>query len=197
MSTSISRKIVLGHCVALRRWFVPMLVCAACMLEGCDNRPAPSPTPNPHPQRTLRLKITVEKGSEVNRVEVKSLWVVTNLGCAPVSWPAGNERVKQVDASEKVEKTANDQYVATIVLDRFSPGECGWVNSGPDVKFFHNSYLLSTDALNSGVLHGQRPDAVTCLTRPFVEVGVCASGEERYYKHEDKHAFNAFVEMMK
>lgn len=89
--------------LSLRRyWLALLFVGAACALQGCNGPPAPSPTPNPHPQHTVKLKITVEKGSEVNRVEVASQWVVGDLSCAPVIWPAGNTRVKQVTVQEQV-----------------------------------------------------------------------------------------------
>lgn|SRR5690348_14341882 len=55
-------------------------------LQGCSSPPAPSPTPNPHPTHTQKLKISVEKGSAVNRVEVESIWGVGDLSCAPVRW---------------------------------------------------------------------------------------------------------------
>jgi len=176
---------------------MPLLVFAACALQGCDGPPAPSPTPNPHPQHTLKLKITVEKGAEVNRVEVQSNWVVGNIGCAPIIWPAGNSRVKQVDVPEQVEKL-DGSYVATIVLDRFLPDKCQWVNGGPDVRLFHDAYLLSSIGVNGEVLRGERTLKLTCLTRPFVDVGVCGlRDEESFYKSEDKNAFNATVELMK
>jgi hypothetical protein len=166
-------------------------------LLGCAGPPAPSPTPNPHPERTLKLKITVEKGSKVNRVEVQSLWVVGNIGCAPIIWPAGNSRVKQVNVPEQVKKV-DGSYVATIVLDRFLPDKCRWVNGGSGVRFFHDGYLLSVDGVNNDVLQGKSVGRVTCLTRPFVKVGTCGlRDEESFYKSEDKNAFNAMVELMK
>jgi hypothetical protein len=133
----------------------------------------------------------------VNRVEVLSNWVVGNIGCAPIIWPAGNSRVKQVDVPEQVEKVGNS-YVATIVLDRFLPDKCRWANGGPDVRFFHDGYLISVDGANDEVLQGKSVDRVTCLTRPFVNVGTCGlRDEESFYKSEDKNAFNATVELMK
>lgn len=188
---------VVSHRPTRCRWLLPLLIGATCALQGCDNRPAPSPTPNPHPQHTLKLKITVEQGSEVNRVEVKSLWVVTNLGCAPVIWPAGNRRVKQVDVPEEVKEIGNDEYVATIVLDRFQPDSCRWDGEAVSVDFYHNNYLVSGTAVGSDVLRGQKISQVTCLTSPPMTVGVCAPGEESYYKGEDKTAFNATMELMK
>ena len=133
----------------------------------------------------------------MNRVEVQSLWVVGNIGCAPIIWPAGNSRVKQVDVSEQVEKVG-DSYIATIVLDRFLPDKCRWLNGGSGVRFFHDDYLLSVDGVNDDVLQGKNVDKVTCLTRPFVNVGTCGlRDEESFYKSEDKNAFNATVELMK
>ncbi|NYE30614.1 hypothetical protein HDE78_003589 [Rhodanobacter sp. K2T2] len=167
------------------------------MLQGCTSPVAPSPTPNPHPQQTLKLKITVEKNSLVNRVEVLTSWVVTNLSCAPIGYPAGNRVIKQVDVPEQVEKVG-DYYVATIVKDRYLSDKCRWVGGGADVRFMHDDYLLSADGVNSDVMRGERDDVVTCLTRPFVNAGACGlRDEEKLYKSEDKHAFNATVELIK
>jgi hypothetical protein len=145
----------------------------------------------------LKLKITVEKGAEVNRVEVQSDWVVGNLGCAPVIWPAGNTRVKQVEVSEHVE-LVDDSYVATIVMDSFLPDKCRWLNAGPTIRFYHDAYLISVLGVNDEVLSGKRTLEMTCLTRPFVEVGTCGlRDEESFYKSEDKRAFNLTVELIR
>ncbi len=180
------------------RWLMPpLLMVMACALQGCANPPAPSPTPNPHPTQTKKLKISVEKGAEVNRVEVESDWVVGNLGCAPVIWPAGNTRVKQVEVSDHVQQV-DDSYVATIVLDSFLPDKCHWLNAGPTIRFYHNAYLVSVLGVNDDVSSGKRTLEMTCLTRPFVDVGTCGiRDEESFYKSEDKHAFNVTVELIK
>ena len=183
--------------VAAPRWSVSILACAMSALSGCANPPAPSPTPNPHPQQTVKVKITVEKGSEVNRVEVTSQWVVSDLACAPVIWPAGNTRVKQVTVQEQVKKLGND-YVATIIMDRFLADKCHWINGGPNITYFHDNHRLSVEGLNDGVLHGKKIKDVTCLTNPFVIAGTCGlRDEESFYKSEDKNAFNATAELMK
>ncbi|WP_186207309.1 hypothetical protein [Burkholderia gladioli] len=179
----------------MNKKFVSLFI-AVSSLAGCDNRPAPTPTPNPDSHIIIKLKITAEN-SGVNRVEVFSNWVVSNLSCAPISYPAGNERIKQVNTPEKVEKVG-DYYIATIVMDRFSPDNCHWVNGGSDVKFFRDNYLLSSDGVNADVLRGERVDVLTCLTRPFASVGVCGQRiNEAHYKEEDKNAFNATVELIK
>src|SRR6185312_8102866 len=120
-----------------------LLLGAVCALQGCetDNRPAPTPTPNPHPQKTLKLLITVEP-SLVDRVEVSTQWVVTNLGCAPVQPISGAARVKQVDVKEHVEKMG-DNYMATIIVDRFLPDSCHWSGGGAGIRFFHGNYWLA------------------------------------------------------
>lgn len=184
--------------LSLRRyWLALLFVGAASALQGCNGPPAPSPTPNPHPQHTVKLKITVEKGSEVNRVEVASQWVVGDLSCAPVIWPAGNTRVKQVTVQEQVEKVGDD-YIATIIMDRFLTDKCHWINGGPNITYFHDNHRLSIDGLNDDILHGKKVQDVTCLTNPFVEVGTCGlRDEESFYKSEDRNAFNATVEFMK
>jgi hypothetical protein len=178
-------------------WLVSLLFFILSVLSGCSNSPAPSPTPNPHPQHAVKLKITVEKGSKVNRVEVTSQWVVSHLACAPVIWPAGNTRIKQVTVQEQVKKV-DDVYIAAIIMDRFLNDKCHWINSGPNITYFHNNHRLSVEGLNDGVLHRRKVKDVTCLTNPFVNAGTCGlRDEESFYKSEDKNAFNATVELLK
>ncbi|WP_250627148.1 hypothetical protein [Pinirhizobacter soli] len=163
---------------------------------GCDNRPAPSPILNPNSQITKNLRITVEK-SEVNRVEVDAIWSVGNLGCAPISLPAGNERVKQVVTSEEVDKEG-DSYIAKIAMDRFLPDPCRWNTGVVQVKFYRDGYLVSRTGVNGDVLSGERVDRLTCLTMP-IDVAYCGqkASIEKFYKSEDKNAFNATVELVK
>jgi hypothetical protein len=182
---------------AIQCCIVALTMAALALLQACSSPPAPSPAPNPHPTQTLKLKISVEKGAEVSRVEVQSLWVVGNLGCAPVIWPAGNTRVKQVEVAEHVEKIG-DSYVATIFKDRFLPDKCRWVGGAAGIRFFNGDHPLSSVGVNDEVLSGKRTLEMTCLTRPFVEVGTCGlRNEESFYKSEDKHAFNVTVQLIR
>lgn len=127
---------------------MPLFVCAVCGLQGCNGTPAqsglpaPSPTPNPHPTHIQKLKISVEKSSEVNRVAVESLWVVGDLSCAPVAWPSGATKIKQVNVPEKVVKVGDD-YIATLVMDRFLPDQCRWTGGGYGIRFYHDKSLLA------------------------------------------------------
>ncbi len=188
LATEITRA-VSHRCLAV------VVTWTAFALLGCGNTAAPSPTANPHPLHFLKLKVTVEP-SEVTGIAVESLWVVGNLGCAPLIYPAGNRRVKQVNTPERVEKVG-DYYVATIIVDRFLPDNCKWTNGGISVDFLHGNDRISTHGAGAAVLQGKRIDTLTCLTKPFANVGVCGMrDQERYFKAEDKHAFNATLELM-
>ena len=96
--------------------------------------------------------------------------VRARLGKA-VFFVEGNTRVKQVDVQEQVEKVGDD-YVATIVLDRFQNDKCQWANSGLGINFFHNNYLLS----------GRRCSYFTShvISRTQVRVGNRSNGEETH-----------------
>jgi hypothetical protein len=169
-----------------------------CALQGCetDHRPAPTPTVNPHPHKILKLKITVEP-SVVDKIEVNTQWVVTNLSCAPIQSVSGAAKVKQISVKEPVDKEG-DTYIASIVLDRFLPDNCHWSGSTAQVRFFHGDYLLAVDGVNSDVELGERKDVLTCLTSPFVTVGICSlRSHELFFKKEDPKAFNAIVELDK
>jgi hypothetical protein len=127
---------------------------------------------------------------------VFSDWTVSNLSCAPVVYPAGNNMVKQVEALESVSKV-DGYYVASISMDRFLPDKCHWVNDGAGAHFLHDHDLLSVAGINADVLKGQRADKMTCLTKTSRFIGVCGMrDEEHFYKSEDKNAFNATVEIM-
>ena len=164
---------------------------------GCDSKPAPSPTPNPHSHITKELRITVEK-SEVNRIEVDAIWFVGNLGCAPISLPAGNERVKQVVTSEAVDKDG-DIYIAKIAMDRFLPDNCHWDTDVVQIRFFKDDYLVSRTAISAPVLRGNRAERLTCLTMHRIRLADCGlrDSKEKFYKSEDEDAFNATVELVK
>jgi len=165
-------------------------------LAGCNNRQAPSPTNNPQAHITKDLKITVDS-SDVNRIGIQSMWVVSNLSCAPTIYPAGNKRVKQVMVSEAVEKVG-ESYIAKISVDRFVSDKCQWANGGVVVNFYRNDYLLSTAGVNTDVLRGERVERMTCLTSPRMKIPVCGQrSNEALYKSEDKGAFNVTMELIK
>ncbi|WP_250625614.1 hypothetical protein [Pinirhizobacter soli] len=134
----------------------------------------------------------------MNRIEVNAIWSVGNLACAPISLPAGNERIKQVVTSERVDKEG-DNYIARIAMDRFLQDDCHWNNDVVQIKFYRDNYLVSSTGENTDVVRGDRIDRLTCLTTPRFEVSGCGQrdSEEKFYKGEDKNAFNATVELVK
>lgn len=135
-----------------QRLMAALAAIAFVTLQGCSSPPAPSPTPNPHPTHARKLKISVERGSVVNRVEVESIWVVGDLSCAPVAWPSGSTIVKQVHVPEAVEKVGDD-YIATLVLDRFLPDRCHWLGGGYGIRFYHDKSLLGVSGGSLETLH--------------------------------------------
>ena len=186
-----------GHARIVSWWccLLLLIICMAVVLQGCDHRPAPVPKLNPHPRESLKLKIIIGK-STVNRVDVHSLWTVGNLGCAPIMYPSGAERLKQIDVPEWVEKVG-DNYVATIVEDRFLPDECRWINGGVAMTFMHDDTVLALDAINGDVLQGKRVDMSTCVPPPR-DPPICFSrDQEAFLRNHFIGVFDATVELMK
>ncbi len=177
------------------RSFLPVAFGSLCALSGCSNPPAPSPTSNPHPTHIQKLKISVENGAGVNRVEVESIWGVGDLSCAPVVWPSGSTKVKQVHVPEMVEKVGDD-YVATLVLDRFLPDRCHWQGGVYGITFYHDKSLLgvSGGSLNNLRQSGGKFEGV-CLPpwRPGA-APVCSSRDARHDQFLRSHYSNIFNE---
>lgn len=143
MRTTMPMHNLLQLRLAIRRLMAMTAVAVPLLLQGCASPPAPNPTPNPQPSHTRILKISATKESWVNRVEVGSIWVVGDLSCAPVAWPSGSTIVKQVKMPEKVEKAGED-YLATLVMDRFLSDPCHWVGGAYEIKFYHDKSLLAS-----------------------------------------------------
>lgn len=183
-----------------RRLTATMAAIALLILQGCSSPPAPSPTPNPHPTHTQKLKISVEKGSVVNRIEVESIWVVGDLSCAPVVWPSGSTKVKQVHVAEAVEKVGDD-YIATLVLDRFLPDRCHWVGGAYGINFYHDKSLLggtggSLEALRES---GGKFEGVCVPPSTSGNPAVCFSRNARhdqFLRSHFKTVFNETEELM-
>lgn len=178
-----------------QRLMAALAAIAFVTLQGCSSPPAPSPTPNPHPTHTQKLKISVERGSEVNRVEVESIWVVGDLSCAPVVWPSGSTKVKQVHVSEEVEKVGDD-YIATLVLDRFLPGRCHWAGGAYGINFYHDNSLLggtggSLEALRES---GGRFDGVCVHPSTPGIPSVCSSRNAKHDQFLRSHFKTLFNE---
>ena len=147
----------------------------AVLLAGCHSdayydAQAPSPTLNPHPHKVSYLKITVEPGSGVNRVEVYSTWMISNLGCAPRRWPSGSTIQKEVKVKEKVEKI-NDYYLATIRDDYYLPGKCKWLTGGRlSVKFMHNDIHLASGGGGPELFQDSNPLKLVCIPPPHAPI---------------------------
>ena len=177
------------------------------LLGGCGPEPqAPSPTANPHPHEFTKLKIRVESGSGVTGVKVESLWNVGNIGCAPhQSWPSGASITKQVNTPEKVNKTGPDEWIATVVDDRFLPDKCEWRGGGYDIRFMRDNTVLSYGGAGSKDFAASNVLKLTCEAQVIVPPAppVCTvrdifvrDMEQRFKDHHYK-VFNTTLEIMK
>jgi hypothetical protein len=144
------------------------------------------------------LKISVEKGAGVNRVEVESNWVVSDLSCAPVVWPSGSTKIKQVDVPEKVEKVGGD-YIATLVMDRFLPDQCHWVGGGYEIKFYRDKSLLAATAGSIGSLNEKGGVFEGVCVPPPDDPPPCFSRDEKhdlFVRSHFKGVFNETEELV-
>lgn len=157
-----------------------LLRCTGCvlafavLLAGCHSdayydAQAPSPTLNPHPHKVSYLKITVEPGSGVNRVEVYSTWMISNLGCAPRRWPSGSTIQKEVEVNEPVEKI-DGYYLATIRDDYYLQGKCKWITNAAwaNVKFMRDNVLLASGGGGVELFRESNPLKLVCMPPPHV-----------------------------
>jgi hypothetical protein len=197
--SAIARRGLLIHHGGKKSMLLLLLCMAAGELQGCNwpaTPPAPSPTPNPHPQAIYHLKISVQDGSGVNNVEVKSLWTVGNIGCAPLNPISGAAMVKQVDVNEKVEKVG-PKYIATIIKDRFLPDKCRWSSDGWEIRFMHNDYILSTDGSGLNEFDTSEKLELTCIPPPDTPPLCGLRSSESFDRSHFSGVFNATLEMVK
>ena len=175
----------------LRALTVSTLVTFLC---ACTGAPAPSPQINLTANHKELIRITVER-SVVTSVQVQSNWVVGDISCAPVIWPAGNSRIKQVSVDENVTKEG-DVYLATVLSDRFNSGKCRWSIGGVSIHFMRGNKVLSSEAVPWRDLSVGTVDKVTCDTSLRVSPGICHRRDlESVVKSEDRDAFNAEMEL--
>lgn len=180
--------------------------CAGCalalaaVLAGCHsddywNAQAPLPMVNPSAHKYSHLKITVQPGSGVDRVEVYTTWTIDNIGCAPRRWPSGSTIQKQVDVKEQVEKVGG-YYLATILDDRFVPGKCRWDGDGYDIRFMHGDTLLASTGAGPGNFNGSNTIKLTCVPPP--DFPHCfPRNKGSFLRANFKGVFNAAVEIVK
>jgi len=167
-----------------------------CTLQGCEwpaTPSAPSPTANPNPKVTSHLKISVQEDTEVNKVEVTSLWTVGNIGCAPIHPVSGAAVVKQVDVAEKVEKVGAE-YIATIVEDRFADDPCHWLLGGWQVRFMHNDEVRSVGGAVPSEFHSTGKLELTCIPPPYKPPLCGRRSNEAFDRSHFSGVFNATLE---
>jgi hypothetical protein len=142
------------------------------------------------------LKISVEDGSGVNNVEVKSLWTVGDIGCSPKHPISGAAIVKQLDENERVEKVG-PEYIAEIIEDRFFPGKCKWSVGGWEIRFMHNSHVLSVGGASSNEFDATGKLELTCIPPPDTPPLCGLRSDESFDKSHFKGVFNATLERVK
>ncbi|HEV2679662.1 MAG TPA: hypothetical protein VGV14_04110 [Rhodanobacter sp.] len=130
----------------------------AFLMVGCgnDNRPAPKPTINPdaHIYTTIRILVSDPR---IDDVQVDSVWVIGNLGCAPIIYPEGYAKMQQIGVSEQVTKIAGG-YETRQLEDRFKHDNCHWRNAAMSVSFMQRgrefaSLGMVPDELGAGARH--------------------------------------------
>lgn len=135
-------------------------------LVGCgnDDRPAPKPTINPdaHVYTTIRILVSDPR---IDDVRVESDWVVGNLGCAPIIYPAGYARVQQISAPEQVKKIKGG-YQSKLLEDRFKNDKCHWLWGGPGISLMHHGRGFSTLGLLPNDIKFSGQKTIIC-TPPF------------------------------
>lgn len=214
-STPVFRKH--GFRILVKKEIEPMsakrLTILACVgllvspLGGCGPEPQPpSPTVNPHPHEFTKLKITVEPGSGVTGVKVESLWTVGNIGCAPhEGWPSGASITKQVNTPEKVEQVGANEWIATVIDDRFLPDKCRWIDGAYNINFMNGNTILSYGGADQRNFTVSNVLNLTCEAQAIVPPAppICTvttifvRNMERNFKDHHYKVFTATVEIVK
>lgn len=200
MKRSSFRTLILGqvirHGSSLRTPFLFLL--AICSVQGCGQSVipvAPFPVPNPHPSFTSRLSVSVQDGSGVNGVKVRSIWIIGNIGCAPIHPISGAAITRQVVVDEKIEKMGSG-YMATIINDRFLPGKCDWQRGGYQVLFMRDSQVLANTGASNAELDASGKLDLTCMPPP--QIPLCdLRSNEAFDRAHFKNVFNATLETVK
>jgi len=193
--TLVLRQII-RHGASLRAPFLFLLV--ICSVQGCSQSEtpvAPFPVPNPRPSITSRLGISVQDGSGVNSVKVRSIWIIGNIGCAPIHPISGAAITRQVAVDEKVEKMGSG-YMATIIDDRFLPGKCDWQRGGYQVLFMRDSQVLANTGASDAELDASGKLELTCIPPPHIPLCDLRS-KEVFDRSHFKNVFNATLEAIK
>jgi hypothetical protein len=131
---------------------------------------------------------------------VESLWNVGNIGCAPhQGWPSGASITKQVNTPEKVDKTGPDEWIATVVDDRFLPDKCRWHGGGYAIRFMHDHVVLSSRGTGKNDIEEAGVLKLTCtFNEPHGWPGGCFNrDQEAMLKARNAQIFNATVEIVK
>ncbi|HJU07722.1 MAG TPA: hypothetical protein VJ727_04495 [Rhodanobacteraceae bacterium] len=166
-------------------------------MTGCSPEPkAPEPTVNPHPHKFTELKISVEPGSDVNNLEVYSIWAIGNLGCAPQRPWSGTTVQKEIHTEESVKQIDAVSFLATTIKDRFLPGNCQWHAGGYEIHFMHNHTLLAVGGAGRRNFDEFSTVKWTCVSKDDPPFCWPRSQEAFFRKHFDG-VFNTTVEIQK
>lgn len=187
------------HFSWIRRIVSPLLISLLCTSQGCSwpaTPVAPSPTQNPHPHKTSQLKISVQEGSGVDDVVVRSIWTIGNIGCAPIHPISGAAIVKQVEANEKVDKFGSS-YVATIVDDRFLHDKCNWLDGAYEINFIHNNQVLSVTGAGPNEFDASGKLELTCTPPPDKPPTCFMRNKETFLRSHFHGIFNVTLEKVK
>jgi hypothetical protein len=137
-----------------------LLVSIVALSSGCssENKPAPEPVPSPDAHVTTHLIITADD-SNVDDIQVVSVWMIGNLRCAPINYSGGYINAKQINVNESVKKVG-DGYVASVLMDRYMQDNCKWIWGGSQVNFMrkgkiYSTFLISPKTNNDNIYHLQ------------------------------------------
>lgn len=100
------------------------LLCAAAatlLLAGCS--PPPAPAENPAPAKQLRVYGTADPSLTIR---VATRYISTAKTCAQSSHSLSRHSVPLSQVVEATVERSGVNYDATVSLDHFEPGECGW-----------------------------------------------------------------------
>jgi len=182
--------------VSVTKSIVVILIVSTSILFGCsnENKPAPEPKLNTKAKEVIQIKITTSAPG-VDGVQVVSNWIIGNLSCAPINYPAGNINAPQINVNEAVTHL-DSTFTASILEDRYVRDNCNWRRVGGQINFMHQGKILSIFQMN--LEDSSTPGSYDIVCVPSGQfLGFCSAHRHLSYQEEQVHnKFHAHIEVL-
>jgi len=99
---------------------------SSCESQDLSPTKSQAPVPNPHPTKVVRVHGTIDPSLSL---EISTQYMSSAPRCSrTINWLEGVSDPISV-WSESVVQRSDDQYEASVIIDRYQEGSCGWYPS--------------------------------------------------------------------